>query len=330
MDTVTIDGVAYVRASVLAKQHGYTTDYIGQLCRGGKVDAHLVGRTWYVYPATLDGHKNTRYAELRSNEKRSIVASEKTSSRVNVNKPISKNTLRSQPPRFAERIFWKMPKYENDGSDLIPSTAKGSESRKFEQEMPIHLAESERIDVTAGSDNVALVSEPMPAVALAGTLKVLNFAPNFDSEESDNTVDKSSYIESEETPMSADVPTRAHTDKHTYSVELHRSDTSTRPAHSRSHLPGKTRILHSSDRKVSTDSSVESLKLVKSSLPPSSGDPETTLFFRLVIAPATVVLVAVIAGALLMLESVTTVGVTDEGSTLRLNSASVTSILDGE
>jgi hypothetical protein len=57
MEVLILDGKSYVKASKAAKELGYATDYVGQLCRGGKVDAHLIGRTWYVNKEELSTHK---------------------------------------------------------------------------------------------------------------------------------------------------------------------------------------------------------------------------------------------------------------------------------
>lgn len=57
MEVLILDGKSYVKASKAAKELGYATDYVGQLCRGGKVDAHLIGRTWYVNKEDLGTHK---------------------------------------------------------------------------------------------------------------------------------------------------------------------------------------------------------------------------------------------------------------------------------
>ena len=61
MEVLNVNGKSYVKASVLARQLGYTSDYIGQLCRGNKVDAKLVGRSWYVEKKSIESHKSTRY-----------------------------------------------------------------------------------------------------------------------------------------------------------------------------------------------------------------------------------------------------------------------------
>ena len=51
MEILVLDGKTYVKASKAAKDLGYATDYVGQLCRNDQIDAHLIGRTWYVTKA---------------------------------------------------------------------------------------------------------------------------------------------------------------------------------------------------------------------------------------------------------------------------------------
>ncbi len=42
------DGKTYISVGRASKKLGYTADYLGQLCRAGKIDARMIGRTWYV------------------------------------------------------------------------------------------------------------------------------------------------------------------------------------------------------------------------------------------------------------------------------------------
>ncbi len=60
MEILVLDGKNYVKASKAAKDLGYATDYVGQLCRGGQVDAHLIGRTWYVNQEELSTHRTEK------------------------------------------------------------------------------------------------------------------------------------------------------------------------------------------------------------------------------------------------------------------------------
>ncbi|MEK7634818.1 MAG: hypothetical protein AAB446_00050, partial [Patescibacteria group bacterium] len=52
-----LKGKKYISASRAAEVTGYASDYIGQLCRGKKVTATLVGRSWYVLESEILNHK---------------------------------------------------------------------------------------------------------------------------------------------------------------------------------------------------------------------------------------------------------------------------------
>ncbi|MFC1731677.1 hypothetical protein ACFL6I_15275 [candidate division KSB1 bacterium] len=47
-NSITLEGVDYISSKRAAQVMGYTQDYIGQLCRGGKIEARQIGRGWYV------------------------------------------------------------------------------------------------------------------------------------------------------------------------------------------------------------------------------------------------------------------------------------------
>lgn len=110
MEVLVLDGKSYVKASKAAKELGYATDYVGQLCRGGQVDAHLIGRTWYVNQADLSTHKvekkRTSKAKAREYAKRTIEEHRK------------KNAETTNPyTHIAIR-------YEHDDESLLPETKK--------------------------------------------------------------------------------------------------------------------------------------------------------------------------------------------------------------
>jgi hypothetical protein len=70
METLTLGGKQYVKATKAARDLGYAADYVGQLCRTGKIDAHLVGRTWYVNVDMLGAHRveKKRNARVKARE----------------------------------------------------------------------------------------------------------------------------------------------------------------------------------------------------------------------------------------------------------------------
>ena len=57
MDEILIDDKKYVSSKRAAKMTGYAKDYIGQLCREGRVPARLVGRSWYVLETAIQDHR---------------------------------------------------------------------------------------------------------------------------------------------------------------------------------------------------------------------------------------------------------------------------------
>lgn len=56
MDELQISGKRFISSRRLAREHGYTADYLGQLIRGGKVVGQKVGRAWYVDAASFDAY----------------------------------------------------------------------------------------------------------------------------------------------------------------------------------------------------------------------------------------------------------------------------------
>lgn len=57
MDEILIGEKKYVSSKQAAKVTGYAKDYIGQLCREGRVPARLVGRSWYVLESAIYDHR---------------------------------------------------------------------------------------------------------------------------------------------------------------------------------------------------------------------------------------------------------------------------------
>jgi hypothetical protein len=55
--TIYLKDKRYISAILAAEMTGYTSDYIGQLCRAKKIDANLVGKSWYVLEDEILKHK---------------------------------------------------------------------------------------------------------------------------------------------------------------------------------------------------------------------------------------------------------------------------------
>ncbi len=57
MDELVIGEKKYISSKKAAELTGYAKDYIGQLCREGRVEARLVGRSWYVLESSVREHR---------------------------------------------------------------------------------------------------------------------------------------------------------------------------------------------------------------------------------------------------------------------------------
>jgi len=76
MDEIIIEEKKYVSSKQAAKITGYAKDYIGQLCREGRVPARLVGRSWYVLESAIQDHRfGNEEVEPKTDDKPKAAAS---------------------------------------------------------------------------------------------------------------------------------------------------------------------------------------------------------------------------------------------------------------
>lgn len=66
------DGKKFISSNRAAKISGYVNDYIGQLCRDGKLVCKMVGRSWYVSSDSLLEHKNASGNGIKSRSQKHI------------------------------------------------------------------------------------------------------------------------------------------------------------------------------------------------------------------------------------------------------------------
>lgn len=206
MKEVIINGVEYLPASALTKQFRYTTDYIGQLCRAKKVDAQLIGRSWYVNPISLAEHKKNRHAKpaAKSIVEKVVANANKDITPIGItnNKP-SKKVLVSTDKNFAKRISWKPLKYETDEQELLPSLNKSQVAKKI----TINLADSTDIAIKEATKSTHMVAEPLPTVSLSGGLKVFSAEDDFEKFDSDDVSVDLAEMPLPPIPVSSPAPT---------------------------------------------------------------------------------------------------------------------------
>lgn len=162
MEEISVKDKKYVKAKVLARELGYTTDYVGQLCRGGKVDAQLVGRTWYVDPDSIKDHKENRYRSSKASTARTLHAE--------VVKHV-RSAASSQEHFYSHRAR-PTPNYESDEADLLPQPKKDRKP----VDLPVELADAEEVRVKGFSNQEYHFTAPKrEETKFFGTLKVTEF-----------------------------------------------------------------------------------------------------------------------------------------------------------
>lgn len=93
MEQLLIGEKNYISSKRAAQLTGYAKDYVGQLCREGRVPARLVGRSWYVLESAIRDH------------------------RFSATDPRSEKPARSAP---LSPPTWESPRYEASSDELLP------------------------------------------------------------------------------------------------------------------------------------------------------------------------------------------------------------------
>ena len=68
-DSLILQDENYISASRAHEPFGYTSDYVGQLCRAGKLKCKMIGRSWFVTEKSIIDHKSTVNELLKNKTK---------------------------------------------------------------------------------------------------------------------------------------------------------------------------------------------------------------------------------------------------------------------
>lgn len=101
MDELLIEDKKYISSKQAAKLTGYAKDYIGQLCREGRVPARLVGRSWYVLETAIQDHRFG--ASTISSVVDPIIAADQTL-KEQMNSPVAPASSIWSAPRYSESV----------------------------------------------------------------------------------------------------------------------------------------------------------------------------------------------------------------------------------
>jgi len=142
MDVLEFNGKTYVKAATAARELGYTADYVGQLCRGGKVDAQLVGRSWYVDEDSLREHKTARHRSSRTKTREALhdtlTQQDSAPTQQQVTHHAPKRATESAHP-FFQRSTSQSVYYDEDPSELIPALTEQERTTNADNESEVHI-----------------------------------------------------------------------------------------------------------------------------------------------------------------------------------------------
>lgn len=157
MEEISVNGENYVKASVLAKNFGYTPDYIGQLCRSEQVKCTLVGRSWYVNEDSLREHRKGRYRSSSAKSKEYL------------RKTIDNQSFATTQAKSSSAV-----KYETDEKELFPVLNKAEEIKSDTTEegtasnvainKPLSVASVQNGVSTTVSANGMAIRRPTPVL----------------------------------------------------------------------------------------------------------------------------------------------------------------------
>lgn len=171
MDEILIEEKKYVSSKRAAKITGYAKDYIGQLCREGRVPARLVGRSWYVLESAIQDH---RFGDEQKESQEETLTS---LSGTWENPRYEAATFESIPP--VNRVTDPANAEKGESTEIMESVA--DETNKLENDsiqetgeipVPLHTEQSiharevtERAETPITSDE-----DDMPSRTVAGTV----------------------------------------------------------------------------------------------------------------------------------------------------------------
>ncbi len=122
MDTVTLDGKVYLKATRAAALVGYAPDYIGQLCRKGAIDAKVLGKTWYVREESLLAHKASKVRMNTATTRRDIQKQQnEQKNTLDADSHVSVHTTMPRSAEYRNRLVETKIQYSSDTDDLLPS-----------------------------------------------------------------------------------------------------------------------------------------------------------------------------------------------------------------
>jgi len=126
-EELTLDGVKYISVKRAAEITKYSKDYVGQLCREGKILGSRIGRNWYIAEKSILRHRTENSTEIspvskiRQNENVRLLDS------INqAEEDRNKSFSQSRENIYSEPLAT----YYSDDRPVLPQLRRGTEALK--------------------------------------------------------------------------------------------------------------------------------------------------------------------------------------------------------
>lgn len=177
MEVLEFDGKKYVKATKVARDLGYTADYVGQLCRGGKVGCHLVGRSWYVDQDAVGEHKATRYRSSKT-KTREALKDEVHKIQIHKDPDLPRSKIQrgenTSSLHFYTRTSERTGSYAEDTAELMPVLTK-KQPGTTGTELEVEVACAKELEVGNSAREYVLKATELPKIRFKGSLSVSDY-----------------------------------------------------------------------------------------------------------------------------------------------------------
>jgi len=178
---ISFNGKEYIRASEAAKKFKYTQDYVGQLCRGKKVDARRVGRNWYVTIESISKYRKTKHQTQKNITSTTVTAKiNKTSSNVRrakhnpkrVEAVLRAKTIKNTRGRAVTTRSTAV-SYTPDGETLLPIlTSDSKPAPRKTTKIQLQRVPTLTLPISSPKIETVFKTEKLPEISLSGRLSV--------------------------------------------------------------------------------------------------------------------------------------------------------------
>ncbi len=169
MDELQISGKRFISSRRIARENGYTSDYIGQLIRGGKITGQKVGRAWYVDASSFDKYLGAEGAPIRATEAPEVEEVEVAA--VSVAAPIAVTAEVEAPEVAVEEEVSAEPEGEVAAAEEIPEVSVETPEIKEEAkvlvvEQAVEEESTEKFEEAVEEPvNIKIIKIPEPVIA---------------------------------------------------------------------------------------------------------------------------------------------------------------------